>query len=208
MDTTAEALRRLDANGAAVIELGVPYSVRASRSNLHRRLICDLAIRAWISLCLAVLKTLAQTPARMAHNETQVSFFIHQMHAIRLSSCTSHGFIGSQKVRARSTVMGLRVRVSNCFQLFPIVSNCFRLFLIASNCGDQDPLADGPVIQEASTRALEGGATLDRVLAMLKSVSSELTAPVVMFTYYNPIMARGPDKFCEQARAAGASGPL
>lgn len=38
MDTTAEALRRLNANGASVIELGVPYSVRVSRSKLHRRL--------------------------------------------------------------------------------------------------------------------------------------------------------------------------
>lgn len=81
---------------------------------------------------------------------------------------------------------------------------CAKAFTSA----DQDPLADGPVIQEASTRALEAGATLDRVLAMLKGVSSELTAPVVMFTYYNPIMARGPDQFCEQARSAGASGPL
>lgn len=97
MDTTAEALRRLDANGASVIELGVPYS---------------------------------------------------------------------------------------------------------------DPLADGPVIQEASARALNAGATLDRVLSMLKGVSPEISAPVVLFTYYNPIMARGPDRFCEQARASGVSGLL
>lgn len=70
----------------------------------------------------------------------------------------------------------------------------------------QDPLADGPVIQAASTRALEAGTTLDRVLAMLKGVSPRLRAPVVMFTYYNPIMARGPENFCAQARDAGASG--
>lgn len=71
----------------------------------------------------------------------------------------------------------------------------------------QDPLADGPVIQSASTRALDGGTTLDGVLGMLAGVAHRLAAPVVMFTYYNPIMARGPDVFCAQARDAGASGP-
>jgi tryptophan synthase alpha subunit len=70
----------------------------------------------------------------------------------------------------------------------------------------QDPLADGPVIQSASTRALDGGTTLDGVLGMLRGVSGQLTAPVVMFTYYNPIMARTPEVFCRQARDAGASG--
>lgn len=73
-------------------------------------------------------------------------------------------------------------------------------------CFAQDPLADGPVIQSASTRALDHGTTLDGVLDMLRGVSNRLTAPVLMFTYYNPIMARGPDVFCAQARDAGASG--
>jgi tryptophan synthase alpha chain len=62
------------------------------------------------------------------------------------------------------------------------------------------------VIQSASTRALDHGTTLDGVLNMLRGVSDRLTAPVLMFTYYNPIMARGPDVFCAQARDAGASG--
>lgn len=71
-----------------------------------------------------------------------------------------------------------------------------------------DPLADGPVIQGAATRALEKGTTLDRVLAMLSSVSPTIKAPIVMFTYYNPIMRRGMDKFMQQIKAAGASGLL
>ena len=62
------------------------------------------------------------------------------------------------------------------------------------------------MIQSASTRALDHGTTLDGVLGMLRGVSDRLTAPVLMFTYYNPIMARGPDVFCAQARDAGASG--
>jgi len=61
-----------------------------------------------------------------------------------------------------------------------------------------DPLADGPVIQGAATRALENGTTLDRVLSMLSKVSPTIKAPIVMFTYYNPIMRRGMDKFMQQ----------
>lgn len=61
-----------------------------------------------------------------------------------------------------------------------------------------DPLADGPVIQGAATRALENGTTLDRVLNMLSKVSPTIKAPIVMFTYYNPIMRRGMDKFMQQ----------
>jgi tryptophan synthase alpha chain len=71
-----------------------------------------------------------------------------------------------------------------------------------------DPLADGPTIQAASTRALQQGATLDKVLDVVRRAAPHITAPVVMFTYYNPIMARGLDTFCRQAREAGARGLL
>lgn len=71
-----------------------------------------------------------------------------------------------------------------------------------------DPLADGPVIQAAATRALQQGATLDKVLDIVRQASPSITAPIVLFTYYNPIMARGLDKFCKQAKEAGAAGLL
>lgn len=71
-----------------------------------------------------------------------------------------------------------------------------------------DPLADGPVIQGAATRALEKGTSLDAVIDMVSKVSPSLKAPLVMFTYYNPIMRRGMDKFMSQIKAAGASGLL
>ncbi|PRW56424.1 tryptophan synthase alpha chain [Chlorella sorokiniana] len=71
-----------------------------------------------------------------------------------------------------------------------------------------DPLADGPTIQAAATRALQQGTTLDKVLAVVREASAAIKAPIVMFTYYNPIMARGLDKFCAQAKEAGASGLL
>jgi tryptophan synthase alpha subunit len=70
----------------------------------------------------------------------------------------------------------------------------------------QDPLADGPTIQAAATRALAAGTTLDGVLAMVARVAPDINAQLVMFTYYNPIMRRGAERFCQQAKAAGASG--
>ncbi|KAH9543536.1 hypothetical protein CY35_13G070700 [Sphagnum magellanicum] len=73
-----------------------------------------------------------------------------------------------------------------------------------------DPLADGPVIQAAATRSLAQGTTLDKVLDMLKQFSVQvvpnLKAPVVLFTYYNPILKRGPEVFMKAVKAAGASG--
>ncbi|WP_088894088.1 tryptophan synthase subunit alpha [Leptolyngbya ohadii] len=69
-----------------------------------------------------------------------------------------------------------------------------------------DPLADGPVIQAAATRALEKGVRLEQVLDMLKTVRPQLRTPIVLFTYYNPILNRGISNFMQQAAAAGANG--
>lgn len=71
-----------------------------------------------------------------------------------------------------------------------------------------DPLADGPTIQAAATRALQLGTTLDRVLNVVRETSPYIKAPIVLFTYFNPIMARGAQKFCQQVKEAGASGLL
>ncbi len=69
-----------------------------------------------------------------------------------------------------------------------------------------DPLADGPVIQAAASRALASATTPGKVLAMLESLKGELTVPVVLFTYSNPLLNRGMEAFCQEAAAAGAAG--
>jgi len=69
-----------------------------------------------------------------------------------------------------------------------------------------DPLADGPVIQAAASRGLASGTTPARVLEMLHSLKGELTTPLVLFTYSNPLLNRGMERFCEEAAAAGAAG--
>jgi tryptophan synthase alpha chain len=69
-----------------------------------------------------------------------------------------------------------------------------------------DPLADGPVIQAAATRALQKGVCLDDVLNIVKTVQNEIEIPIVLFTYYNPIYFRGADKFLETIASAGVKG--
>ena len=69
-----------------------------------------------------------------------------------------------------------------------------------------DPLADGPVIQAAAGRALAAGTTPGGVLALLAGLRGQLTTPVVLFTYSNPLLNRGMERFCHEAAAAGAAG--
>jgi tryptophan synthase alpha chain len=71
-----------------------------------------------------------------------------------------------------------------------------------------DPLADGPVIQRATERALAAGTTLAGVLEMLRRLRPELRAPVVVFSYANPILRLGTDAFADRARDAGVDGVL
>jgi tryptophan synthase alpha chain len=69
-----------------------------------------------------------------------------------------------------------------------------------------DPLADGPVIQAAATRALAKGTNFDAILSMLKEVVPQLSCPVALFTYYNPILKRGVEKFMITVKDAGIHG--
>ncbi len=71
-----------------------------------------------------------------------------------------------------------------------------------------DPLADGPVIQRATERALASGVTLTSVLGMLKTIRPSVSAPIVIFSYANPILRMGLDTFVKDAKAAGVDGVL
>lgn len=71
-----------------------------------------------------------------------------------------------------------------------------------------DPLADGPTIQAAATRALKRGVTLEDVIQLVSEVSPKLSAPLILFTYYNPILNRGIETFLKDIYEAGARGLL
>lgn len=71
-----------------------------------------------------------------------------------------------------------------------------------------DPVADGPAIQRAVERALGAGGTLASTLNLIASVRRELRAPVVLFTYVNPVLRMGVDRFVDIAAEAGVDGAL
>src|SRR5256885_15315237 len=75
-----------------------------------------------------------------------------------------------------------------------------------------DPLADGPTIQRASERALRAGAKLSGILDLVRdlrnSKSSAANVPIVLFSYYNPILQMGLEKFASAASQASADGVL
>ncbi|HPD94112.1 MAG: tryptophan synthase subunit alpha [Rhodobacter sp.] len=70
-----------------------------------------------------------------------------------------------------------------------------------------DPMADGPTIQRAGQRALDGGMTMDQVLDMVRAFrAGDALTPIVLMGYYNPIYARGVDRFLVEAQEAGIDG--
>jgi tryptophan synthase alpha chain len=71
-----------------------------------------------------------------------------------------------------------------------------------------DPVADGPTIQRASERALRGGTTLAGVIDLVKRIRTRSEVPLVLFSYFNPILQMGLEKFAAAAAAAGADGVL
>jgi tryptophan synthase alpha chain len=71
-----------------------------------------------------------------------------------------------------------------------------------------DPLADGPVIQRATERALAQGGSLRSALALVERIRPEISAPVVVFSYANPLLRMGLSAFAERAAGAGVNGVL
>ncbi len=69
-----------------------------------------------------------------------------------------------------------------------------------------DPIAEGPVIQEANIRALSGGMTTDRIFDLVKEVRKDVTVPLVFLTYLNPVYHYGPEKFFRSCKDTGING--
>ncbi|CAO2818841.1 unnamed protein product [Amaranthus hypochondriacus] len=97
----------------------------------------------------------------------------------------------------------------------PDLSTTEKALKVLDSCGADiielgvpysDPLADGPVIQAAATRALSHGANYDAIISMLRNVVPELSCPIALFTYYNPILKRGVGKFMSTIKDVGVHG--
>ncbi|CAL1383129.1 unnamed protein product [Linum trigynum] len=97
----------------------------------------------------------------------------------------------------------------------PDLSTTAEALKVLDKCGSDiielgvpysDPLADGPVIQAAATRSLARGTNFDSILSMLKKVVPEISAPIALFTYYNPILKRGVGQFMSTVKDTGIHG--
>jgi tryptophan synthase alpha chain len=71
-----------------------------------------------------------------------------------------------------------------------------------------DPLADGPTVQRASERALKSGTTVPQILDLVRRIRQSSQIPLVLFSYYNPVLQMGLEKFAAAASAAGVDGVL
>ena len=69
-----------------------------------------------------------------------------------------------------------------------------------------DPLADGPVIQASGTKALQNGMTISKLFDQLKDFRKEITIPVILMGYLNPLLQYGFEKFCSKAAEVGIDG--
>lgn len=71
-----------------------------------------------------------------------------------------------------------------------------------------DPVAEGPVIQEADDRALAGGVTTDKIFDMVEGLADEIKIPMVFMTYINPIYVYGVEKFARRSKECGVAGVI
>jgi tryptophan synthase alpha chain len=71
-----------------------------------------------------------------------------------------------------------------------------------------DPIADGPTIQRSSERALRSGTTLAKILDLVKKLRRKTEVPLVLFSYFNPVLQMGIERFAETSAEAGADGVL
>ncbi len=71
-----------------------------------------------------------------------------------------------------------------------------------------DPVADGPVIQRASERALRAGATLAGIMGLVQKLRAKTQVPLILFSYLNPVLQTGIDRFADAASRHGADGVL
>ncbi len=148
----------------------------------------------------------------------------HEIEENQQTFCLSHQLEDKFKIQNRMT------SVSDCFEslrksqqcaLIPFITagdpdletTAAALRVLERNGADlielgvpySDPLADGPTIQAAATRALAGGTRLEAVLEMVQSLT-DLRSPIILFTYYNPILNRGIKPFLNRLSKAGVRG--
>ncbi|KAK9083578.1 hypothetical protein Scep_030049 [Stephania cephalantha] len=126
----------------------------------------------------------------------------------------------TSSVGLRETLTNLRSQGKVAFIPYitagdPDLSTTAEALKLLDSCGSDiielgvpysDPLADGPVIQAAATRALARGTNFNAVISMLKEVIPQISCPIALFAYFNPILKRGIEKFMVTIKDVGVHG--
>jgi tryptophan synthase alpha chain len=121
----------------------------------------------------------------------------------------------SEKLRANHPILPALVAYVTCGD--PDLTTTKEIILAAISAGADvielgvpfsDPVADGPVIQRASERALKNGTSLPDVLQLAKEIRQQSQAGLVVFSYLNPILRMGFERFCAAAADSGVDGVL
>ena len=100
----------------------------------------------------------------------------------------------------------LRIELKHNWQVFPVDSR--GIDFIEVGIPFSDPLADGPVIQTAATKALHNGMSLQLLFDQLKSIQPQVHIPLILMGYLNPILHYGIEAFCQSCVEAGVSGMI
>ena len=121
-----------------------------------------------------------------------------------------------------SSGRGVRGEVTNLLNIFctagyPLINSTTEVILsLQKNGADiieigmpySDPIADGPVIQQSNMTALQNGMTMQLLFKQLNSIKENLTVPLILMGYLNPVLQYGIEKFCEDAETSGVSGVI
>ena len=102
-----------------------------------------------------------------------------------------------------------------CTAGFPELNSTRSVMMALQNCGTDlielgmpysDPLADGPVIQASGSKALDNGMTIHVLFEQLKNFRKEISIPLILMGYMNPVLQYGFEKFCRDAASLGVDG--
>ncbi|EYU46516.1 hypothetical protein ABFS82_04G035400 [Erythranthe guttata] len=161
--------------------------------------------------CFLQLKTSYSLPERRS-STTNTSF---KFKPIMASLATAAPTVGLAETFSRLKQQGKVAFIPYITAGDPNLSTTAEALKVLDLCGSDiielgmpysDPLADGPVIQAAATRSLARGTNFDKIIAMLKEVVPELSCPVALFSYYNPILKRGVENFMTILNDTGVHG--
>ncbi|XP_042018151.1 tryptophan synthase alpha chain, chloroplastic-like isoform X2 [Salvia splendens] len=180
-----------------------------------------VAIYSRESMAAAALNSSRLLQLKTVNNSAQCRSFLssstHRSFKLKpiMAALTAAPTVGISETFSRLKKQGKVAFIPYITAGDPDLSTTAEALKVLDSCGSDiielgvpysDPLADGPVIQAAATRALARGTNFDKIIEMLKEVVPQLSCPVALFSYYNPILKRGVERFMSTLQDTGIHG--